>query len=67
MMGSRRRPRFVWLRVNTFSGVAHAQPQFLFVVANFHFDALRIGVAERVPQRLLSNSVWFVAQNSVQF
>ena len=48
------------------SVVAHAQPQFPFVVSDFHFDALR-GVAEGVPQCLPGNSVCFVAQNRVQF
>src|SRR5690242_6611919 len=53
------------LRFNTFPVVTHAQPKAPFVVPDFYLDMLRIGMAERVTQRLRSHAIHFVAEDRV--
>jgi hypothetical protein len=54
------------LRVNAFPVVRNPQPEFRFVVPEFHFDLARLRVPEGVAQRLGSNPVDFVAEDRMQ-
>src|SRR5216684_1755216 len=47
-------------RINALAVVPYPQPKLPLVVANFHFDPLRVRVAECITQRLTGNPVDFV-------
>ena len=49
-------------RINALAVVPDPQAKLPLVVADFHFDPLRVCVAERIAQRLAGNPVDFVAQ-----
>src|SRR5258708_992545 len=53
-------------RVNALAIVANPQTKLLFVVPDFHFDLLCIGVLEGIAYRLACNPVDFVPQDRME-
>src|SRR6266478_6223982 len=49
-------------RINALAVVPDSQPKLPLVVTNFHSDPLRVGVSERIAQRLAGNPIDFAPQ-----
>src|SRR6266850_2151974 len=54
------------LRINPMSVVSNIQKKLGITVGNLRFDLLRSGMAERVSQRLATNSIDLVAQYGIE-
>jgi hypothetical protein len=54
------------LWINALSVVPDTQPEFGFVVPDFHFDLARLCMMERIAHRLRGDPVHFVSQDRRQ-
>jgi hypothetical protein len=57
------RAPFNKLAVHSYSIIPHPQPKLPLVIANFHFNSLRLRVVKRIAQRLAGNPIDFVPQD----
>src|SRR5271163_2015909 len=54
------------LRVNALTVIPDPQPKLPFVITDFHFDPLRLGVLEGIAQRFRCDPVDFVSEDRME-
>ena len=55
-----------YLRIDSRSVIADSQPELTFIIADFHFDLVRLCVAEGIAHRLTCDPIDFVPKDRMK-